>query len=58
MDNGFAKSVEPILEKFEKMSKVQRILISTLIFGLILGGFIYFVYWPKYDRISSLGNAT
>lgn len=56
MENSFAKSVEPILEKFEKMSKVQRILISTLIFGLIVGGFIYFVYWPKYDRISSLGN--
>ena len=54
MDNGLAKSVEPILEKFEKLSKVQRILISTLIFGMIVGGFIYLLFWPKYERISSL----
>jgi len=56
MDNSLAKSVEPILEKFEKFSKVQRILISTLIFGLIVGFFIYFIYWPKYERINSLSK--
>jgi type IV pilus assembly protein PilO len=54
MDNGLAKSFEPFLEKLEKLSKVQRILISTVIFGLIVGGFIYLLYWPKYERISRL----
>ena len=54
MDNGLAKSFEPFLEKLEKLSKVQRILISTAIFGLIVGGFIYLLYWPKYETISRL----
>lgn len=54
MDNGLAKSFEPFLEKLEKLSKVQRILISTVVFALIVGGFIYLLYWPKYERISRL----
>ena len=54
MDNGLAKSFEPFLEKLEKLSKVQRILISTVIFGLLVGGFIYLLYWPKYETISRL----
>jgi type IV pilus assembly protein PilO len=54
MDNGLAKSFEPFLEKLEKLSKVQRILISTVIFGLIVGGFVYLLYWPKYETISRL----
>jgi type IV pilus assembly protein PilO len=54
MENGLAKSFEPFLEKLEKLSKVQRILISTAIFGLLVGGFIYLLYWPKYEQISRL----
>jgi type IV pilus assembly protein PilO len=56
MDKGFAKSVEPFLEKVEKLSRVQRILISTAIFGLIAGGFIYLSYWPKYESINRLNT--
>jgi type IV pilus assembly protein PilO len=56
MNNGLAKSFEPFLEKLEKLSRVQRILISTVIFGLIVGGFIYFLYWPKYERIDRLNT--
>jgi type IV pilus assembly protein PilO len=56
MDNGLAKSFEPFLEKLEKLSRVQRILISTVIFALIVGGFIYFLYWPKYERIDRLNT--
>ena len=54
MDKGLAKSVEPFFEKVEKLSKVQRIAISAVIFILIAGGFIWFSYWPKLERINKL----
>ncbi len=54
MDNSLAKSMEPFFEKIEKLTKVQRIAISAVIFGLIAGGFIYLLYWPKFDKINQL----
>jgi len=56
MDNGLSKTVEPFLEKLEKLPKVQRILISVAIFSLIVGGFIYLLYWPKYETINRLNT--
>lgn len=56
MENSLAKSVEPFLEKVEKLSRVQRIVISAVIFALIAGGFIYFLYWPKFELIKSLNT--
>jgi len=56
MENSLAKSVEPFLEKVEKLSRVQRIVISAVIFALIAGGFIYFLYWPKYEQIKRLNT--
>jgi type IV pilus assembly protein PilO len=56
MDTGFAKSIEPFLEKVEKLSRVQRIVITAVVFGLIAGGFIYFLYWPKYEQIGRLNT--
>jgi len=54
MGQGLAKSIEPFFEKVEKLSRVQRIAISAVIFGLVAGGFIYFLYWPKFDQINRL----
>ena len=55
MDNkGLAKSIEPFLAKVENLSKVQRILISSVFFILTVGIFIYFFYWPKFEKIASL----
>ena len=51
---GLAKSIEPFFEKVEKLSKVQRILISAGFFTLLAGVFIYFFFWPKLEKISSL----
>ncbi len=51
---GLSKSIEPFFEKVEKLSKLQRILISAGFFALIAGVFIYFFYWPKYEKINSL----
>ena len=56
MANGLAESIEPFFEKVEKLSRVQRIAISAAIFGLIAGGFIYFLYWPKYEQINRLNT--
>jgi type IV pilus assembly protein PilO len=51
---GLAKSIEPFFEKVEKLSKVQRILISTGFFTLLAGVFIYFLLWPKFEKINLL----
>jgi type IV pilus assembly protein PilO len=51
---GLAKSIEPFLEKVESLSKVQRILISAVFFIVILAVFVYFFYWPKFEKIASL----
>jgi type IV pilus assembly protein PilO len=51
---GLAKSIEPFLEKVENLSKAQRILISAVFFIVILAVFIYFFYWPKFEKIASL----
>ena len=51
---GLAKSIEPFLEKIENLSKAQRIAISSLFFILVVGIFVYFSYWPKFDKIASL----
>jgi len=40
MEKGLAKSIEPFFEKVEKLSKIQRIAISAVTFGLIVGAFI------------------
>jgi len=51
---GLAKSIEPFFEKVEKLSKVQRILISAGFFTLLAGVFIYFFFWPKLEKIQTL----
>jgi type IV pilus assembly protein PilO len=51
---GLAKSIEPFLEKVESLSKAQRIVISAVFFIVILAVFIYFFYWPKFEKIASL----
>ena len=56
MEKGLAKSIEPFFEKVEKLSKIQRIAISAVLFGLIAGAFIYFSYWPKFERINKLNT--
>jgi len=52
--NGLSKSIEPFLEKIENLSRVQRILISSVLFIVVVGTFFYFFYWPKFEKIASL----
>jgi len=51
---GVAKSIDPFLEKVESLSKAQRIIVSVVFFVVIAGIFIYFSYWPKFEKINSL----
>jgi len=51
---GLAKSIEPFFEKVEKLSKIQRVLISVGFFTLLAGVFIYFFFWPKLEKIQTL----
>ena len=46
------KSIEPVLEKLEQLSKVQRILMCIGIFIGLVGFFVYFSYYPKIRKIS------
>lgn len=51
---GLSKSIEPFLGKVENLSRVQRILISSVLFIVVVGAFFYFSYWPKFEAITSL----
>jgi type IV pilus assembly protein PilO len=49
-----ADSLSPLFEKIEQLTKIQRILITVCVFVLLLGGFSYLSYWPKYKQIGEL----
>ena len=53
-EKGLTKAIEPFFNKVEKLSRLQRLLISAGFFVLIAGIFIYFLYWPKFETIRSL----
>jgi type IV pilus assembly protein PilO len=57
MKKGKAVSIEknnPVFEKLEQLSKVQRIAIWAGLLILLIGAFIYFSYLPKLKQIDKL----
>ena len=52
--NPGSKGMDSFISKIESMSKIQRILIFFGVFGLIIAIFIFVLYKPKLERISSL----
>ena len=46
--------INPLFEKLEQLSKVQRIAIWAGILVLVIAGFIYFMYLPKFKQIDRL----
>ena len=57
MKKGTAVSIEksnPILNKLEQLSKVQRIAIWAGVLILLIGAFVYFSYLPKFKKIDQL----
>jgi type IV pilus assembly protein PilO len=51
-----ADTLSPVFEKIEQLTKVQRIIITVVVFILLLGGFAYLSYWPKYQKIGELNK--
>ena len=49
-----AKGVDSFFAKIEKLSKVQRILIFSGVFALIIAAFIFLLYKPKLEKIGKL----
>lgn len=57
MKKGTSASIEkvnPVFEKLEQLSKVQRIAIWAGLLILLIAGFVYFSYLPKYKKIDKL----
>ena len=50
------KAIEPIFEKAGNLSKVHRILICVATFIVITGLFVYFLYFPKFERLDQLNS--
>ena len=46
----------PVFEKLEQLSKIQRIAIWAGVMVLLIGGFVYFAYVPKYTKIDRLNT--
>lgn len=44
----------PLIERIEKLSTVQRLLIYLGTFLLLIGAFVYFSYMPKFQRLDEL----
>lgn len=48
------EALAPVIDKIEKLSKLQRILIFAGTFLLLVGGFVYFMFLPKWTQIEAL----
>jgi len=51
-----SKSIAPIFEKLEKLTKVKRFLLFTCIIVVIISSFIYFIFFPKIQQYSKLST--
>lgn len=57
MKKGTAVSIEksnPVINKIEQLSKVQRIAVWAGVLILLIGAFVYFSYLPKLKKIDQL----
>ena len=49
-------SLEPLIKQISELTKIQRIIICCVSVALIIGGFVYFLYMPKYEDINKLNK--
>ena len=52
--NFSTETLQPTIEKIEKLPKAQRIFICLGTFILIIGAFSYFSFWPRYEKFQKL----
>jgi type IV pilus assembly protein PilO len=50
------EKVNPLFDKLEQLSKIQRIAICAGLLILLIGAFVYFSYLPKLKKIDQLKN--
>jgi type IV pilus assembly protein PilO len=50
------EKASPVFEKLEQLSKIQRIAIWAGVMVLLIAGFVYFAYVPKYTKIDRLNT--
>ena len=48
------KSIEPLFEKMEQLSKAQRLLISIGVLVLLIGAFVFLSFYPKHTETAKL----
>jgi type IV pilus assembly protein PilO len=54
--NQGPQGIDSFISKFEKLSKIQRILIFSAVFLAVIAIFVFILYKPKLERISKLDN--
>jgi type IV pilus assembly protein PilO len=47
-------ALDPLFDKINKLTRNQRILICVLVFGVMIGASVYFLYMPKHKEIDRL----
>ncbi|MFZ5562792.1 MAG: type 4a pilus biogenesis protein PilO [Thermodesulfobacteriota bacterium] len=50
----FSESMKPVFDAVSSLSMVQRIIIVVVVFTLLIGGFVFFSYMPKYKEIAKI----
>jgi type IV pilus assembly protein PilO len=51
-----SNSVAVMFDKIGELTKIQRILICALANLIVISGFVYFSYYPKFEQIDRLGT--
>ena len=51
-----SKSIAPIFEKLEKLSKVKRFLLFSGVIVVIVSAFAYFIFFPKIQQYNKLSS--
>lgn len=54
--NISSDSLSSMSDKISELTKIQRILICVAVFSIVIAGFVYFSYYPKFQQISTLDN--
>jgi type IV pilus assembly protein PilO len=49
-----SNSLTPMFDKISELTKIQRILICAAAFFVLISGFLYFSYYPKFKQIDVL----
>lgn len=44
----------PLLEKFYHLSRLRKIILCGVLFAVIIGAFVWFLYMPKFEKIGKL----